>query len=202
VSQWTSGLSLFGVLFLIAGCPMSPPADSEAPQTTPSQDVLPQSPVSGTVVSCITADDVLTIPPGNATGTELSGQYRIVSGLLTSCRDCERNTNPESCSSLEPIVTEGFIGEITQEDGVIMITDANGGELVGGINNDGSFSAGTIIAVTDNEGEIVGQANVLFSGRFVADRILADTLFHFTANTSNGISDLVATGEVVYEKVE
>lgn len=149
--------------------------------------------------ACISADDVLAIPPGSAQGTDLSGQYEIVSGFLKSCERCAENTVADPCANVSPTVEEGFIGTLTHDNGVLTF-EAQGEELVGGISDDNSFSVGTIGSVTDSQGEIVGQALVLFEGRFVADRILVDAMFHITTNESNGVSDFVFTNEVVYER--
>lgn len=149
--------------------------------------------------ACISADDVLAIPPGSALGTDLSGQYEIVSGFLKSCGMCGTNTAPDPCADVFATVEEGFVGTITQRNGVLTF-EAQGEELVGRLDDDNSFSVGTISSVTDSQGEIVGQALVLFEGRFVDDRILVDATFHITTNEGNGVTDYVFTNEVVYER--
>ena len=94
---------------------------------------------------------------------------------------------------------QGFVGTITHENGVLTFA-APGDELVGGVYDDDSFSVGTIGPVTDSQGEIVGQALVLFEGRFVGDRILVDAVFHVTTNEGSKINDFELVNEVVYER--
>ena len=149
---------------------------------------------------CISADDVLAIPPGSAMATDLSGQYEIVSGFLKSCEPCGQNTVADPCAGQSVIVDEGFVGTITQGNGVLTF-GAQGEELVGGLDDDNSFSVGTISSVTDVQGEIVGQALVLFEGRFVDNRILVEAVFRFTTNEGIEVRDFVFTNEVVYERL-
>lgn len=149
---------------------------------------------------CIDADDVTAIPTGSAVGSDLSGQYEIVSGFTRSCEECGQHTVADPCTGGIVIVEEGTVGSIVQEDGSLSILDSEGEELVGGIDDDGSSSVATIVPARDSQGEINGQVFVLFEGRFVGDRILVDATFHVNANESNGVIDFVFINEVVYER--
>ena len=153
--------------------------------------------------ACIDVDDVLEIPPGNALGTDLSGEYEIVGGFLKGCETCGANTaRRDPCDGAFATVQEGATGTIVQDDGFLSIVDASGQELVGGIDADGTVILRTIGPVMDSRGEIVGRAFALFEGRFVGDTLLVDAIFRISTSEGTETSDYAITNEVVYERIE
>ena len=78
--------------------------------------------------------DVSDIPPGNATGAELSGMYLLVESALTGCRCrvgvCDLRTG-----------TGGTL-TVLQQDGALTVTDSAGNSSYGGVNASGTFAYG------------------------------------------------------------
>jgi hypothetical protein len=103
----------------------------------------------------LTKDDVTGIPPGDATGTGLSGYYGTTEARLEGCR-CRVG----SCSSL--VVTPGDLAHAVQTDGVLeMIAEPSGAVAKGGVNADGTFRMGYVR-------EDVGNVQyALMNGRFM-----------------------------------
>lgn len=157
---------------------------------------LPQS------AACLSIDDVINIPLGNATGTVEWGIYRPVSNIRTSCTQCELNTVPESkCteSTLDPTVHSTF----TQDGGRLTLTGPDGTTITGGINADGTFTIGTVGTLTLDDGTPNGQGLSLIEGAFVGNRIIVTGMLRSTWNEADGRTvDLLSVHSITLERVE
>lgn len=109
----------------------------------------------GSSAKMVTAADVQNIPPGNRTGTALSGDCVVTS---TSVEDCRCRTG--TC----PIVSAPSGGTLVvfEQDGKLQITGASGELDTGGVNADNTFSVGGSSLVPYGQGTI----DELVSGSF------------------------------------
>src|SRR5262245_55537641 len=109
-------------------------------------------PAAAPTETCMTSDEITNIPPGDATGTGLSGDYVAVSSTLASCAECAQNACTGICDSAEAVVPEGAVLRVTQSDGTL--TFGTGDEVAtGGVNADGTFRTGITLASRNSAGE-------------------------------------------------
>ncbi len=153
-------------------------------------------------VACLSIDDVTDIPSGDATGTIEWGTYCTVSNVRTSCTQCELNTVPESeCTdtTIDPTILATYM----QSGGQLTVEGTDGASMTGGINTDGTFTIGTIITPTADDGTPTGQGLALIEGAFVGNRIIATLTMRLTVNESDGrTTDLTFIFSVTSERVE
>lgn len=137
---------------------------------------------------CLLLSDVNQKSPGDATGTELSGQFRRLSALEISCNFCDGNTVTDpSCDP--PTIPADQVWTFTQTDGELILEISSGGrtiELAGGIEVGGRFSVGGIAAPETNTGVQTGQGLLLFEGTYSGDRVIGELTIRLTANSPNG----------------
>jgi hypothetical protein len=152
--------------------------------------------------TCLSIDDVLNIPPGDAVGTVEWGTYRPVTNVRTSCAQCQLNTIPESnCteSTIDPTVLTTF----TQNDGELKGEGTDGSSFTGSINADSTFVIGRIVTPMTTDGTPTGQGLGLIGGRFVGNRVIATTTLRLTINEADGrTTDLQFISDVTLERVE
>ena len=84
----------------------------------------------------LTSADVSDIPPGDATGTELSGTYLLVQSALTGCR-CR-------VGLCDLRVSTGATLTVLQQDGALTATDSAGNSSHGGVDASGTFVYGGV----------------------------------------------------------
>jgi hypothetical protein len=151
--------------------------------------------------TCLSIEQIINIPSGDAQGTVNWGTYRPVSNVRTSCDQCALNTVPESTctdSTVDPNARATFV----QVDGALSATGTDGLELSGGVNVDGTFTLGSIITPMFDDGSSGGQGLGLFEGQFVGERIIGTLTSRLTVNDTDGRTiDLLAVATVVYERV-
>ena len=111
----------------------------------------------GTPTKTLTATNVSNVPPGNANGTALSGNYLITSSTIEGC-DCRVG----SCGFFHG--TPGGTMTVTQQDGSLTFTDSGAGEAAGGVNADDTFTAGGSSPIPDSSGQ--GEVYTLETGTF------------------------------------
>jgi hypothetical protein len=146
---------------------------------------------------CLSTTDVTNVPAGDATGNGFSGDYLAITSTLDSCGECVQNACPGICDAAEPVVQVGAVLRVTQDGGNLMF--GSGTELVtGGVNADGTFSAGIAVPSRNSEGEVNGTVLILFEGRFTSDLAVIDITFHQTANVPD-LCDFQFVNAVTYQ---
>ena len=111
----------------------------------------------GAPTKTLTPTDVSNLPPGNATGTALSGSYLVTSSTIEGC-DCRVG----SCSFFHG-VTGGTV-TVTQQDGSLTFTASGTETETGGVNADDTFSVGGSFALPYSTGQ--GEDDTLDTGKF------------------------------------
>ncbi len=172
------------LLSALAGCDTTSPPGSFPPAST-----------------CLTIDDVINIPPGDATGTKDWGTYRTVTNFRESCTQCDQNTDPGATCTTDTIDPNAR-AVYRQEGGVLVTQGSDGNTAQGGINADGTFTLGVASTAGTIDGEPAGQGLALLEGRFVGDRIVITMTFRMTVNSPDGVVDLQAVHAVTQERVE
>ncbi len=157
--------------------------------------------VAAPFTACLTVNDVINIPPGNAVGSVIWGTYQAKSKLRQTCVQCNSNTVPEATCTGD-FVDSSVRTVYIQEDGVLTAEDSAGETVTGAINDDGSFRIGSIIPLTNSNGIQTGQGLVLIEGSFTGDHIVATMTMRLTANGDDGVYDLQATSTVTWERVD
>ena len=81
----------------------------------------------------VTADDIVSLPPGTAVGSLYAGDYISTSGRVEDCK-CRLG----SCSTFRFL--PGVVVSFAQTDGTIMMSSATfPAPLTGAVDSDGSF---------------------------------------------------------------
>jgi hypothetical protein len=137
------------------------------------------------------------MPPGDATGTALSGTYLITSAAIEGC-DCRVG----SCGFFHSSTGGTLIA--AQQDGSLTITSSTGGALTGGVNADDTFSVGGPSPVPYSVGQ--GEVYTLQTGTFEVSGGVPTGMqfqaYETITGTLEGGSydcDLVASGAARYE---
>ena len=151
---------------------------------------------------CLTLDEVLATADaaGDATGSGFSGEYKSTSILMTSCVQCSLNTQPDSMC-VDVFLVEGIV-TIMQEGGRITLDDETN-IVTGAMNADGTFTLGTVIPATRDDGVETGRILVFTEGTFVGSRIIGTMTLRATVNVPDGsVIDLQWTNSVTWERVD
>jgi hypothetical protein len=111
----------------------------------------------GAPTRTLTATSVSNLPPGDATGTGLSGTYLITSSTIEGC-DCRVG----SCGFFHG--QSGGTLTAVQQGGSLTMTPSSGSTTTGGVDADGTFSAGGSSPIPYSVGQ--GEEYVLETGRF------------------------------------
>jgi hypothetical protein len=111
----------------------------------------------GAPTKTLTATNVSNMPPGNATGTALSGTYLITSATIAGC-DCRVG----SCDFFHGAAGGTVI--VTQQDGSLTFTASGTEPAAGGVNADDTFSVGGSSPLPDSVGQ--GEDATLNTGTF------------------------------------
>jgi len=109
------------------------------------------APIVPLAESCITIDNVVNIPPGDATGSVSLGTYHPVTNLRLSCGRCDLNAVADAvCTgpTVDPTVHTTF----TQVDGVLTAESTDGTKMQGSINTDRSSVLGAVITPSSTGG--------------------------------------------------
>ena len=111
----------------------------------------------GAPTKTLTPTNVSNMPPGDATGTALSGTYLVTSSTIEGC-DCRVG----SCGFFRG-ATGGTV-TVTQQDGSLTFTALGTQPAVGGVNADGTFSVGGAFPVPYSVGQ--GEDYTIDTGTF------------------------------------
>jgi hypothetical protein len=105
----------------------------------------------------LTQADVSDIPPGDATGTEVSGTYLLTQSTLTGCR-CRVGVCDLHAGT-------GVTLTVLQQDGALTITDSSGNASHGGINDTLAYVCGGVspFNASGSSGESYGIQHGLFT---------------------------------------
>lgn len=150
--------------------------------------------------SCITTEDVTTVPPGDATGIAELGTFRPVTNLRTSCSRCGSNTYADAECTDAPVDTSVRI-TLRQEGGVLIAQGSDGSSMRGGIDADNTFVLGGVATPTSDDGVQTGQGLALFVGQITGDFVVATMTLHLTMNFSDGVLDLQSVHSVTWQRV-
>lgn len=153
----------------------------------------------GAPTKTLTTTDVSNVPPGDASGTTLSGTYLITSSTIEGC-DCRAG----SCGFFHG--QSGGTVTVAQQDGSLTLTPSTGGPTTGGVDADDTFSAGGSSPIPYTVG--MGEDYVLEAGTFeVAGGVPTGMQFQDyetitgTLNVGNYDCDLVLSIAARYEGV-
>jgi hypothetical protein len=124
----------------------------------------------------ITATDVSDIPPGNRSGSTLSGSYVVTSSSVV---DCECRTGPCPPVAAPPGATLGVV----EQDGTLQITGASGEVDTGGVDADNTFSCGGTSSVSNGGQWVVSE---LLTGTFDVSNGMPTGMHFQNAETATG----------------
>ena len=147
---------------------------------------------------CLSIDDVINIPSGNAVETIDWGVYRGVSIVRTSCTQCELNTVASS-KCTEATLNSNFL--TFQQTGGRLTAEGPNSVLAGGIDTDGTFTIGTISTPVANDGTFGGQGLVLIEGQFIGNRIITTLTTRVTISNAEGTIDLMAVHSFTLDRL-
>ena len=144
----------------------------------------------------LTSADVSDIPPGNATGTELSGTYLLVQSSLTGCR-CR-------VGRCDFRVGTGATLTVLQQDGALTVTDSAGNSSHGGVDAIGTFVYGGVSSLdsANASGEELGIVHGVFTmsnGRPVNRPIAGQATLTGTLGYESYDCDLALAGTAEYQ---
>jgi hypothetical protein len=148
---------------------------------------------------------VLEIPAGDSTSNEFDGaKYLLVSQLIKSC-DCIVDTNGEVCTTFtlfsgdEPFEIEHTMGNLA----LFQPADATPLLQSGNVNQDGTFSLGFIIPITNDEtGDVAGEGLVLMEGTIDQEKMLFTSTWHLMSAAAGRQADCQIVVDYVFSRVE
>jgi len=155
------------------------------------------------MLNFVTAEEALTVPPGNAVGSEFAGKYVNVSQAIIDCVCLVDEIKEGFCNGLENRFSEE-VSIIEQDDGTLLLRGADGQILSGGVNEDGTFVFGGVTPVRDDQtAAVIGDAPVVFTGQFTTTGFFATARFHWRVRLTSGEDvDCETTFETTSRRLE